>query len=143
MVPEPKVITAILDEIIKSLTKEFAANSSQWFNMLRDDFQLMDDAQFNSTVKMLLDAAITSGEVRPHINHQTSEQILRGFGELAKAVTEATSTTTYKRMAKSVARYFRYLWGSMNEEAKEIVGFALIAGFEIKPFNPVPIPEQE
>ena len=140
MVPEAKVITAILDEIIKSLTKEFAANSSHWFYMLKDQLQLMDDEQFNSTVKMLFDAAIASGEVRSRVNHQTLEQILRGFDELAKAVKEATNTATYKRMAKSVARYLKYLWGSMNKEAKEIVGFALMAGLDVKPFNPVPIP---
>ena len=108
--------------------------------MLKDQSQLMDAAQFNSTVKMLFDAAMASGEVGSRVNHQTLEQILRGFDELAKAVKEATNTATYKRMAKSVARYFRYLWGSMNKEAKEIVGFALKAGLDVKPFYPVPIP---
>ena len=132
MIREAKVVTFFIDEVVMGLTKEFAANSSQWFNTLKDQLGSMDDAQCNSTVKVLLKMAIASGEVGSHVNQQTLEQILRGFVKLAKALTDATSASAYKKMAKSVARYIRNLWGSMTEEAKGIVGYAIMAGQEMK-----------
>ena len=140
MIREAKVVTFFIDEVVMGLTKEFAANSSQWFNTLKDQLGSMDDAQFNSTVKMLLKMAIASGEVGSHVNQQTLEQILRGFVKLAKALTDATSASAYKKMAKSVARYIRNLWGSMTEEAKGIVGYAIMAGQEMKGIIALPFP---
>ena len=47
MIREAKEIPYFLERNIKYLTREFATQSSEWFNGFKDQFRLMYNAQFN------------------------------------------------------------------------------------------------
>ena len=131
MIYAAKSFTAALDVTINGLTKEVATNTSQWFVKLKNQFRHMDNAQFNRTLKMLLETAFAGAEVGSHVEQQTLEDILEAIVRLAKDFVDATSTAAYKWTAKRVAKYIKYLWESLDQEAKAIIGFAFFAVNEI------------
>ena len=140
MIYAAKSFTAALDVTINGLTKEVATNTSQWFVKLKNQFRHMDNAQFNRTLKMLLETAFAGAEVGSHVEQQTLEDILEAIVRLAKDFVDATSTAAYKWTAKMVANHIRCLWESLDQEAKEIIGFAFFAGHKMKALVALPFP---
>ena len=131
MIQEAKYFTESIEENINRLTDEVASNTSKWFDQLKDQFCRMDYAQFTRTVTSILEMTIGVEVESWRLNHQILDKILKGFVELAKAFVDATSTAAYKWTAKRVAKYIKYLWESLDQEAKAIIGFAFFAGNEI------------
>ena len=140
MIQEAKYFTESIEENINRLTDEVASNTSKWFDQLKDQFRRMDDAQFTRTVTSILEMTIGVEVESWRLNHQILDKILKGFVELAKAFVDATSTAAYKWTAKMVANHIRCLWESLDQEAKEIIGFAFFAGHKMKALVALPFP---
>ena len=133
MIQESKRLVAFIDKNIKRVMKEFAQNTSPWFGVLKAQVSVMDETDLNNIVKTAMASLAADGSQIPgNFDLQRMEPVLRGIVELVKSYSDATSPADYKKMAKSVTRYLRFAWAALNQEAKEIVAFVLIAGYEIQ-----------
>jgi len=82
------------------------------------------------------------GQFPAHLDPEMFEMILKPYFRLFKNFMNNTSNIDFKRMARNLSRYLRYTWTSLNQDAKEILVFTVIAGFEVtgKPL-PFQIPD--
>ena len=72
------------------------------------------------------------GEFPAHLDPEMLEMILKTYFSLFKNFMNNTSNIDFKRMAGNLSRYLRYTWTSLNQDAKEILVFTVIAAFEVQ-----------
>ena len=131
MIQESKELAAFIDKNIKRLMKEFVQNSLPWFEAVKARFSLMGETDLDNVVT----TAINTSRILEQYNLPNLESVLRGIAKVLKSYTDATSPVDCKKMVKKVTSHLRFAWAAMNQEAKEIVAFALLASYELQRLN--------
>ena len=131
MIQESKELATFIDKNIKRLMKEFVQNSLPWFEAVKARFSLMGETDLDNVVT----TTINTSRILEQYNLPNLESVLRGIAKVLKSYTDATSPVDYKKMVKKVTTHLRFAWAAMNQEAKEIVAFALLASYELQRLN--------